>query len=196
MSFFEPEIVLGLRIAQGRSDAQATKNDIDEETVMSRLMGWVLAVGLFAVVGQPARAQMPAPVGGGFGLQYTQPIPSGTLVLNRWGMLEATPGVGTALPPATAVEQPASVPPVARARVARGNRMGRSFARVTGRPITGAGVQPGAPLPSGSLYWPGAAGMPLYSPAQRYATYGYGYGASPYGTADYGAAYKGYYWAP
>ena len=36
--------------------------------------------------------------------------------------------------------------------------------------------------------------MPLYSPAQRYATYGQGYRVSPYGSVDYGMAYKGYYW--
>jgi hypothetical protein len=84
---------------------------------------------------------------------------------------------------------------VAPARAARAQRAGRSLARSGNRSFTGAGVQPGAPLPTGSLYWPGARGMPVYSPAQRYATYGYGYGVSPYGTADYGAAYKGYYWA-
>jgi hypothetical protein len=162
---------------------------------MSRVTGWVLAVGLVALAGQPARAQMPAPVYGGFGLEYTQPIPSGVLVLDRWGMLEATPGVGTASPP-TAVEQLAPGRPAAPVRGSRANRTGRSFARVTSRPVTRGGVQPGAPLPTGSLYWPAVAGTPLYSPAQRYASYGWGYGVSPYGTADYGAAYKGYYWSP
>jgi hypothetical protein len=163
---------------------------------MSRLMGWLLAVGLVAVVGQPARAQMPAPVFGGFGLEYMQPVPTGTVVLNRWGLLEVIPAVGTALPPTTAIEQPAAVRQVAPGRVSRANRPGRSFARVGSQPVAGAGVELGAPLPTGSLYWPAAAGMPLYSPAQRYASYGGGYGVGPYGTADYGAAYKGYYWGP
>ncbi len=160
---------------------------------MRRVMGWVLAVGLIAVSGQPLRAQMPAPVYGGFGQEYSQPIPSNTLVLDRWWMLEETPGVADALPPAAAVQRPAVAGPIAPRRVARTNR---SFARPGRRPVTRAGVQPGAPLPTGSLYWPGAVGMPVYSPAQRYASYGWGYGVSPYGTADYGAAYKGYYWAP
>ncbi len=163
---------------------------------MSRLTVGVLAVGLVAMVGQPARAQMPAPVNGGFGLEYTQPVPSGTMVLDRWWMMEMTPSVGTTLPPRTAVESPAAVRPADGGRVSRATRTGRSFARAGGRPVTGAAVQPATPLPTGSLYWPAAAGVPLYSPAQRYATYGYGYGVSPYGTADYGAAFRGYYWAP
>jgi hypothetical protein len=160
---------------------------------MSRAAGWVLAVGLLVVAGQPARAQMPAPVAGGFGIDYSQPIPSNSMVLDRWWLLEATSGVGAALPPAS-VESPTAAAPVAPGRAARVSRTHRSMARSVNRSFTRAGVEPGAPLPTGSLYWPVAAGMPVYSPAQRYATYGYGYGVSPYGTADYGAAYKGYYW--
>lgn len=163
---------------------------------MSRLTGWVLAVGLVAVVGQPARAQMPAPANGGFGMEYAQPVPSDTLVLDRWWLLEATPGIGATLPPRTTAEAPAVVRPTQPARVPRATRTARTLSRTASRAVRRAGIQAGAPLPTGSLYWPPAAGVPLYSPEQRYATYGYGYGVSPYGTADYGAAYKGYYWAP
>jgi hypothetical protein len=158
---------------------------------MNRVTGWVVAMGLVAVAGQPARAQMPAAVNGGFGVEYTQTIPANSLLLDRWWMVEATPGVGSFLPQSATVVQPAAVRPVVPARAARAHRTSRSIARMSSRPVTSAVVQPGAPLPMGSLYWPEAIGMPLYSPSQRYASYGYGYGASPYGTAYYGA-YKGY----
>jgi hypothetical protein len=158
---------------------------------MSRVTGWVLAMGLVAVAGQPARAQMPTAVNGGFGVEYTQTIPANSLVLDRWWMLETTPRMGSALPQNATVVRPAAVQPVAPGRVARAHRTSRSTARMSSRPVTSAVVQPGTPLPTGSLYWPEAIGMPLYSPSQRYASYGYGYGVSPYGTAYYGA-YKGY----
>ena len=77
---------------------------------------------------------------------------------------------------------------------AEGGRPARSLGRAGHRRRTAASARTSAPLPTGSLYWPDAV-VPLYSPAQRYATYGQGYGVSPYGTADYGAAYKGHYWA-
>jgi hypothetical protein len=158
---------------------------------MGRVTGWVLAMGLVAVAGQSARAQMPAAVNGGFGVEYTQTIPANSLMLDRWWMLEATPRMGSVPPQSATVVQPAAMQPVAPARGARAHRSGRSFARGGSRPVTSAVVQPVAPLPMGSLYWPQAIGMPLYSPSQRYASYGYGYGVSPYGTAYYGA-YKGY----
>jgi hypothetical protein len=158
---------------------------------MIRVTGWVLTLGSIAMLAQPARAQMPAPAFGGFGQEYSQPIPSDSLVLDRWWMLEATPRMDGA-PPSVAVERPTAVPSAA-GRVARTNR---SFARARHAASKRASVQTAAPLPTGSLDWPGASGMPIYSPAQRYASYGWGYGVSPYGTADYGAAYKGYYWGP
>jgi hypothetical protein len=159
---------------------------------MCRLTGLVLALVLVVAAGQEARAQAPVPGPGGFGFEYTQTLPSNSLILDRWWMLEATPAVGTALPPPAVVQQPAAVEPANPGRAARPTRVVRSFSRVSSRPLNPAGVQPTTSLPTGSLYWPGAAGVPLYSPAQRYATYGQGYGVSPYGTADYGAAYKGY----
>jgi hypothetical protein len=50
------------------------------------------------------------------------------------------------------------------------------------------------PLPTGSLHWPQGGAVSLYSPAERYQSYQSGYARSPYGSADYGMAYKGYYW--
>jgi hypothetical protein len=169
---------------------------MSEEAAMSRLTGWVLAVVLVVVVGREARAQVPEslPAYGGFGFDYGQPVPSNTYVLDRWGMLEATPMLGVALPAAPAVvERPATARPAQVGRVARSTRAVRSLSRVNTRRTIRANVEEAAPLPTGSLYWPGAVGIPVYSPAQRYASYGYGYGVSPYGTADYGAAYKGQY---
>jgi hypothetical protein len=162
---------------------------------MSRLIGSFLAVMLVAVAGPSARAQMPAPLPayGGFGFEYTQPIPSNRVALDRFWMVEATPSVGASMPTAAA-SQPA-VEPANAGRVVRATRSGRSFSRVVTRPYNRTGLQPGTSLPTGSLSWYGVGSVPLYSPDQRYATYGSGYAVSPYGSADYGAQYKGMYWA-
>lgn len=159
---------------------------------MSCPRGLVLAV-LLVAVGRPAQAQVPAAVGG-FGFDYAQPIPANGYVLNRWWMVQPTPAMGNALPPSTAVQQPVMVQPASPVRVTRSGRIGRSLSRVSARPYNRTVVQPGAPLPTGSLYWAPAPGTALYSPAQRYASYGQGYGVSPYGSAYYGAQYKGMYW--
>lgn len=160
---------------------------------MIRLMGLVLALG-FVAVGPSARAQTPGPMSGGFGFEYTQPMPSNAYVLDRWWQVQGTPSVGSALPPPVMVRPPATVQPASPVRTARAGRMGRTSSRLVPRsyyPVSGPPVA--TPLPTGSLYWP-AAGMPLYSPAQRYAAYGQGYGVSPYGSADYGAQFRGMYW--
>lgn len=144
-----------------------------------------------------AYAQVPVSGYGGFGMEYTQAMPANSYVLDRWWLVRPTPAVVSAMPPQSVVTQPATVQqpqpanPRRAARVAR-----RSIARGTAPASYGtAGLQQGTPLPTGSLYWGApAAGMPIYSPAQRYAAYGQGYGVSPYGTADYNALYKGYYW--
>jgi len=159
---------------------------------MGRLTGLVLAVILLGTVGS-AEAQVPATMGG-FGFDYAQPISGNSYVLDRWWMVQATPSAGTALPPAASAEQSAAAEASQPGRVARNTRRGRSFSRVSTRPYNRYGVQPGAPLPTGSLYWPATAGRPLYAPNQRYVSYGQGYGVSPYGSADYGAQYKGMYW--
>ena len=158
---------------------------------MSRLTGSILAVVLVVVVGQEARAQMPG--NGAFGMEYAQPIPSNSVVLNRWWMLEATPMVGT-MPPPVVVAQPSTAQAAYLGRPARPARAVRSLSRVSSRRPSRAVVTAPTLLPTGSLYWQGASSVPLYTPAQRYATYGYGYGVSPYGTANYGVAFKGMYW--
>lgn len=160
---------------------------------MSRVTGLVLAAFLAMMVGQEARAQAPVGVGG-FGFEYTQPIPSNTVLLDRWWVPVQTPAVGTVPPPAQAVETAPAVQATGPVRTARTARGIRSFARVGTRRSTRFAAQPTTSLPTGSLYWPGAAGVPLYSPAQRYAAYGQGYDVSPYGSTDYGANYKGLYW--
>jgi hypothetical protein len=174
---------------------EETENDTEGEATMSRLMGLVLAM-MFVMVGRSAQAQMPAPVNGGFGFEYTQPIPANSYVLDRYWWVQPTPVVGTTMPPATVVApQPAPVQqPVNPRRVTRAMRAGRSLSRLGGQPYTRSGQPVATPLPTGSLYRPATVGMPLYSPAQRYASYGQGYGLSPYGSTDYGGLYKGLYW--
>ena len=101
---------------------------------MIRLMGSVLAVMLVLAFGQSARAQMPSPLpaNGGFGFEYAQLVPSNRLVLDRWWMVQETPAVATGWPAPAVVEQPA-VEPANPGRVARANRTGRSFSRISGR---------------------------------------------------------------
>jgi hypothetical protein len=170
----------------------------EEETAMRRLTGLTLAVVLVVSFGQTAQAQSdyPGAIAGfgyaGFGLGYTQVIPSNSLILDRWWMLEETPMVSSTLPQPGAARTPvATATATPNPRAARPARsLGRAGSRRLDRSVTPAS----APLPTGSLGWGGSAVVPLYSPVQRYATYGQGYGVSPYGSTDYGAAYKGYYW--
>jgi hypothetical protein len=160
---------------------------------MSRVTGLVLWAVLVVMVGQDTRAQMPAGPGG-FGFEYAQPVPSNSVLLDRWWMPVETPAASTTLPPAGAVETAPAVQATNPGRAARTARGVRSFSRVSNRRFARFEAQPATSLPTGSLYWPGAAGVSFYSPAQRYAGYGQGYGVSPYGSADYGANYKGFYW--
>ncbi len=161
---------------------------------MNRPVGLMLAV-MFVLVGQSAHAQLPAvgqlPANGGFGMDYAQPVPSNTYVLDRWWMVQATPSVGSALPPSNQVQSAPVVVQPANPR--RMTRAARSLSRMNARAVNRVGAPAATALPSGSLYWP-ATSMPLYSPEQRYAAYGQGYGVSPYGSVDYGAQYKGLYW--
>ena len=160
---------------------------------MSRLLGLSLAL-MFVVVGRSAHAQMPSSANGGFGFDYAQTIPSNTYVLDRWWWMQPTPVVESTLPPQTVMAPAAPTQPANPGRMTRAARPSRSFARMGTRPNGSPAALPGAPLPTGSLYWQATAGQPLYSPVQREAAYGQGYGVSPYGSADYGAQYKGLYW--
>jgi hypothetical protein len=159
---------------------------------MRRLTGSALAVVLVVVIGREARAQavVTARGPGGFGQEYTQSPPSNSVLLDRWWMLEMTPAVGSA--PAGPPDAAVHATPTAKAT--RPARTARSLSRMSSRRFNRDAPPASTPLPTGSLYWPGAASVPLYSPANRYATYGQGYGVSPYGSMDYGMSYKGLYW--
>jgi hypothetical protein len=166
---------------------------------MRRLMGGLVLAVIWVGFGGTARAQLPPPTTyGGFGLEYTQTIPANTYMLDRFWMLQPTPVVGTQAPAPMNVQQPAAVPqPVVvqpRVNTRRAARAARSIARGGAVTYGTAGLQTTTPLPTGSLYWPGAPapGTPLYMPAQRYAAYGQGYGLSPYGSTHYGSMYKGW----
>jgi hypothetical protein len=178
---------------------------------MKRILGPVVAMALMVVLSPQASAQMPqdalragsvyggfAPFNqayGGFGFGYSQVLPSNSFVLDRYWMVEATPGVGTMAPAVAPAQAAAPVRGVARARPGRTARSVRLAASKSGaRKSYPAAAQPTEPLPSGSLYWPGTDAVPLYSPAQRYESYGYGYDRSPVGSIDYGSSYKGYDW--
>jgi hypothetical protein len=172
---------------------------------MRRMCGLIGAVVLVMVLGSQARAQIlvgddsglgtyvrytsAGPGFGGYGFDYVQTVPSNSYVLDRWWMVTETPTVGTVPPPAATaqarrVAQVAPAPRVARA----GRRVGSpGAARASTVRWTYS-----YPLPTGSLSWPGAGAVSFYSPAQRYESYDSGYTRSPYGSINYGMAYKGY----
>ena len=106
---------------------------------------------------------------GGFGLEMIQTPIAGTFMLDRFGLVHRTPR----REPSVRVTAPRP-----RFRSSRSGPATRT-ARV------------GYPLPTGSLNWPGASGVLLYSPALRYENYGGGYGRGPYGTMDCGMMYHG-----
>ncbi len=159
---------------------------------MRRAIGSTLAVMLVVAMGQVARAQAPSASGAGaFGPEYTQAPPSNSLVLDRWWMLEATPAVGPMLPQAAAPSTENAAP---RSRAVVRGRTSRSLSRAASRRVARGADPMTVNLPTGSLAWPGGTTVPLYSPADRYSAYGFGYAVSPYGSMDYGSAYKGMAW--
>jgi hypothetical protein len=107
-------------------------------------------------------SQMPP---GGFGLETLQLPRAGSFWMDRFGMIHRMPVVTTA-------------PGVSAARPSRSGTNGRV-------------VRMQYQLPTGSLYWPGAGEVILYSPAMRYQTYGGGYGRGPYGSLDSGIMFRG-----
>jgi hypothetical protein len=155
---------------------------------MGRLLGWTFATILLVGLSTTARAQddllyngwtgdpfyggssYGAPAYGGFGLGYMQAPVAGTVMMDRFGMFYATPLVTSA--PQGVVSQPQA--PTARTRSRK------------------APPAPRYALPTGSLYWPGASGVILYSPALRQQNYGGGYARSPYGSIEYGGWWKGW----
>jgi len=154
---------------------------------MSRLLGSMLVVSVLSL-STPAHAQMTMAdpdwiedygyVGysygyqtyGGFGLGYSEAVPAGSLIMDRFGMVHGFSGVATA---------PASRAPRVRTRNAHAGS-------------SRAAAQAQYQLPTGTLYWPAANGVILYSPAMRYRAYGNGYGRGPYGSRDCGTMYKGW----
>jgi hypothetical protein len=107
---------------------------------------------------------------GAFGFETMQTPFSGSVVMDRFGMVHGTVYARPAASPPQ--------PPRSRAKTGRTAASGR---------ITRARH----PLPTGSLNWPGANGVVLYSPAYRYQNYGGGYGRGPYGSIDCGMMFKG-----
>jgi hypothetical protein len=96
---------------------------------------------------------------GGFGLQYSQTAPAGSMVMDQYGLWHAVPYFESAPPVAAA--QPQTPPP---SRTSRSRRIAAKVA------------QPRYQLPTGSLGMAGANGGILYSPGARYQSYGSGYG--------------------
>jgi hypothetical protein len=109
---------------------------------------------------------------GSFGIEYGQPLRAGSLIMDQYGMVYATPS--SELAPRPVFAQPA---PVTRTSGSASNR---------------AKARPRYPLPTGSLGWNSASSVILYSPATRHETYGSGYARSPYGVVDYGYMSKGW----
>ena len=107
---------------------------------------------------------------GGFGLQYSQALPAGGMVVDQYGQLHVIPYVASAAPVAVTQPQPPA-------------RTSRSGAR---RVL----VQPRYQLTTGSLGSSGTNGGILYSPGVRYQSYGSGYGVGPYGVIDHRMMWK------
>jgi hypothetical protein len=155
---------------------------------MSRTLGMFVVVIVLLSALTPARAQVTGADSygmeyggyrgstydnqpfGGFGFEYGQVARAGGMILDQYGIVRQAPGFA-----------PAPTAPAPRAR-ARQTLAGSS--RVAARASFA--------LPTGSLYWPGASGVILYSPATRYQSYGSGYGRSPYGSVDCSTMYKGW----
>jgi hypothetical protein len=109
---------------------------------------------------------------GGFGIEYTQPVQAGSLIVDQYYMVRATPTVESA--PRAVVAQPA---PITRTSGSASNR---------------TKAKPRYQLPTGSLGWNGGNGVILYSPASRYESYGFGYERGAYGVVNYGSMYMGW----
>jgi hypothetical protein len=94
----------------------------------------------------------------------------GSVVMDRFGLVHGPMDARPAPPPPQ--------PPRSRTKTGRTTASGRV-------------VPTRYPLPTGSLNWPGASGVVLYSPADRYQNYGGGYGRGPYGSIDCGMMFRG-----
>jgi hypothetical protein len=111
---------------------------------------------------------------GGFGLEYSQAVPAGGMVMDQYGLWHAVPYVEST--PSVAV----APQPQPRSRTPRS----------ASRRVAAKVAQPRYQLPSGSLGLSGANGGMLYSPGMRYQSYGSGYGW-PVGVIDNSGMWHG-----
>jgi hypothetical protein len=168
---------------------------------MSRSLGLVVACWLILGPAAASRAQTDAAgrydggwygfgvypddalPSGAFGMDYVQVVPSGYLMMDRFGMVYQAPVI---------VSQAAA--PLARSNANVNVR--RETRPKPARPTTTRRRRPQTPvnyqLPTGSLHWPAGEGVLLYAPALRYQSYGGGAARSPYGTIYYDSMYKGW----
>ena len=108
---------------------------------------------------------------GGFGLQYAQALWA------RYGQAFVTGAVWSWIGMAYALRIPV------RSAGTRRAPPGRSWHAQTSRSHAGSpSGQPRYQLPTGSLDWPAASGVILYSPGDALRSYGSGYGRGPYGS--------------
>jgi len=124
---------------------------------------------------------------GGFGMEYTQVLASGSVVMDQYGLMHTTPYVPY-------VDAP---PPVAAARPVAPRRPSRSTSNTnsnTNRAAASsrASAQRRYQLPIGSLGANSANGASLYTPQARSQSYGNSYGYGPYGVSDYSGMWHGF----
>jgi hypothetical protein len=135
----------------------------------ARSQDFVAGVDPYAYFGSGGPAPEDLPYGG-FGHGYVQAPLAGSVLVDRFG------GMYTIAPPVSP-------------QVGQAARPDSQPSRVRSRK---APPRPRYALPTGSLYWPGAGAVVMYSPELRYQTYGGGYVRSPYGTLDCGNMWKGW----
>src|SRR5262249_47015101 len=143
---------------------------------MQRTLRFAVAVVSLMGLASQGRAQVPVSGPGGFGSDYVQAVPSHRYLLDRGWMVTESPAGGAMPPAARTAQAPVGLVGQVSATARRAGAR-RSSAR--------ARAERAYSLPTGSLAWPGAGSVPLYSPAQRHESYDAGYGRSPYGSINY-----------
>jgi hypothetical protein len=159
-----------------------------EITSMNRMFGLTFAMVLLFSLTSTLRAQDLSPgngsqldygyagshygeqPNGAFGLGYVQVPMVGSVLVDQYG------GIHVAAP---VMSTPTMQAPQPRSHITRSKSR---------KPAP----QPRYALTTGSLYWPGAGQVILYSPVLRQQTYGGGYERSPYGSIDSGGMWHGW----
>jgi len=113
---------------------------------------------------------------GSFGVEYTQPVVTGSWIMDQYGMVYRVP----------------TVEPAPRAADAKPATAARPAPRMSGSAANRAKPKPRYQVPTGLLGSSGANGVVLYSPEARYESYGSGYGRGPYGVVNYGHMWWGW----